>query len=161
MCHRFYSSWFQTKVGKVVWMGFGIISLFKGYLLMTVFGNILFFFRILDLFQKLWMQLYLIHCTHSNVTLDIHAFGYFCVAVHESIAHYMFFASFCSFWPRALMHFPKKWYYCTSYLDMKLSNRIMYNKAHLPWKLKKWTSFSNFLKYAFTNFIPHWIVCCS
>ena len=34
--HRFYSSWFQTKAGKVVWMVFEIISLFKGYFLMTV-----------------------------------------------------------------------------------------------------------------------------
>ena len=34
--HCFYSSWFQSKAGKVVWMGSEIISLFKGYYLMTV-----------------------------------------------------------------------------------------------------------------------------
>ena len=42
LCRRFYSSWFQTKAGKVVQMEFEIISLFEGYFLMTVPTNVVF-----------------------------------------------------------------------------------------------------------------------
>ena len=38
--HCFYSSWFQSMAGKVVRMGSEIISLFKGYFLMTVSDNL-------------------------------------------------------------------------------------------------------------------------
>ena len=34
--HCFYSSWFQTKAGKVIRMEFETISLFEGYFLITV-----------------------------------------------------------------------------------------------------------------------------